>query len=189
MTEKILLGVLIGGAVGAGLGYFGKCSSGACPLTANPYRGAVYGAIMGTLIALSFSRTGTTERAGHTEEGKGSGISSMVHDVTDGTFEREVLNSALPVVVDMWAPWCGPCRKVSPVIEQLAEENAGKIKVFKMNVDDNMKAARRYDINGIPAVLFFKNGEQLEHLRIIGSRRKATYQKAIDKATNLAAGE
>lgn len=187
MIQKILLGVLIGGAIGAGLGYFGKCSSGACPLTANPYRGAIYGAIMGALIALSSWRTTTTQPA-YIEQRKES-VSGMVHDVTDETFEREVLHSALPVVIDMWAPWCGPCRMVSPVIEKLAEENADKIKVCKMNLDENMNAARRYGINAIPAVLFFKDGEELERLRIVGARPKAAYQEAMDEVAGLVAGD
>ena len=186
MIHKMFLGVLIGGAIGAALGYFGKCSSGACPLTANPYRGAVYGAIMGALIVLTSSRTRITEPP-YTEQSR-ENVTSMVHQVADESFQRDVLNSTLPVVIDMWAPWCAPCRMVSPVIEKLAEDNAGKIKVYKMNVDKNMKTARRYGINGIPAVLFFKDGKELKRLRIIGARRKATYQKAIDKATGLVAG-
>ena len=187
MIQKVLLGVLIGGAIGAGLGYFGKCSSGACPLTANPYRGAIYGAIMGALIALSLSRASPTAPA-YMEHGKHS-VSGMVHDVTDEGFDREVLHSALPVVIDMWAPWCGPCRMVSPVIKKLAEENADKMKVCKMNVADNMNVARRYGINAIPAVLFFKDGEELEHLRIVGARPKAAYQEAIDAVPGLVAGD
>ncbi len=187
MTQKVLLGLLIGGGIGAALGYFGKCSSGTCPLTANPYRGAIYGAVMGALIALAFARTPTTQPA-YTEEGK-KDVSDMPQNVTDDSFESEVLHSTLPVMIDLWAAWCGPCRMVSPVIEELAEENTDRIKVCKMNLGQNMNTARRYGINAIPAVLFFKDGKELEHLRIVGVRRKAAYQKAVDAATGLGAGD
>jgi len=187
MIQKIFLGLLIGGFIGAGLGYFGKCSSGTCPLTANPYRGAVYGAVMGVLIALTFSGTPTTQPA-HIEEGKES-ASDIVQNVTDDSFQSEVLHSTLPVMIDLWAPWCGPCRMVSPVMGQLAEGNAGSIKACKINLDQNVKVARRYRINAIPAILFFKDGEELERLRMVGVRPKAAYQKAIDAAIGLGAGD
>ena len=194
MILKILVGVLIGGALGAVLGYFGKCSSGACPLTANPYRGAVYGAVMGTVVAFAFSRGRTTEptraeRAPPAARETETSARNAVLDVTDQTFEQEVLNSTLPVMVDMWAPLCGPCRMVSPVIEELAKENGDRIKVCKLNVSQNQKTANRYGIQAIPSVLFFRDGEELQSLRIIGARRKADYQKAIGEAAGPAAGD
>jgi thioredoxin 1 len=104
-----------------------------------------------------------------------------VADVTDESFDAEVLKSAVPVLVDMWAPWCGPCRMVSPVIEQIAEANAGKIKACKLNVDENPETAGRFSINAIPTVLFFKDGREVERLRMVGVQPRATYQKAIDE--------
>ena len=106
-----------------------------------------------------------------------------VAEVTDDGFQAQVLQSDLPVMVDMWAPWCGPCRMVSPTIAELASENAGKIKACKMNVDENPGTAARFGITAIPTVLFFKGGQELEALRAIGARPKANYQAVIDKVT------
>jgi thioredoxin 1 len=109
-------------------------------------------------------------------------VAGNVVEVTDATFEGEVLKSDLPVMVDMWAPWCGPCRMVSPVIEQLAQENAGKVKCCKLNVDDSPATAGKYGINAIPTILFFAKGKEVERLRLIGVQPKAAYQKALDEA-------
>lgn len=104
--------------------------------------------------------------------------------VTDATFAAEVLKSDLPVVVDLWAPWCGPCRMVSPIIEQLAAENAGKVKVVKVNVDENTEMAGRYGVSAIPTVLVFKGGQELQRLRMVGVQTKAAYQKAMNDAAS-----
>jgi thioredoxin 1 len=79
--------------------------------------------------------------------------------VTDANFESEVLKSDKPVLVDFWAPWCGPCVQLSPVIDEIANAKAGTAKIVKLNVDENQQVAARYRINSIPALLFFKNGE------------------------------
>ncbi len=110
-------------------------------------------------------------------------MSEAVVEVTDDTFESEVLKSELPVAVDVWAPWCGPCRMVSPTIEQLASENSGKFKACKINVDGNQEVAIRYGIRAIPTVLFFRGGAEVQNLRMIGAQPKSEYQKAIDKLT------
>ncbi|MHC4479446.1 MAG: thioredoxin [Planctomycetota bacterium] len=107
-------------------------------------------------------------------------MSDSVAEVTDDTFEAEVLKADLPVLVDMWAPWCGPCRMVSPVIEQIAEENSGKIRACKVNVDASPETAGKFGINAIPTILMFKDGEEVERLRMIGAQPKDEYQKAVD---------
>jgi len=107
-------------------------------------------------------------------------MAGSVIEVTDAEFESVVLKSDVPVVVDFWAPWCGPCRMVSPIIEELAEENAGKVKTAKVNVDENSGAAGQYGITAIPTVLFFKDGKELSGKRITGARSKAQYQAVID---------
>ena len=86
----------------------------------------------------------------------------MVLDVTDGDFEGEVLKSDLPVVVDFWAPWCGPCRMIAPVAEKLAGEFEGKLKFCKLNVDENPQTAMRFQVMSIPLLLFFKGGQKVD---------------------------
>jgi thioredoxin 1 len=101
-------------------------------------------------------------------------------DVTDGTFETEVLKSEKPVLVDFWAPWCGPCRMVAPVVEELSEEYSDKVKFLKLNTDDNMNTAATYGIRSIPTLLMFKDGQPVD--QIVGFRPKGDLKQVIDKA-------
>ena len=104
---------------------------------------------------------------------------SNVGDVTDATFETEVLKSSLPVLVDFWAPWCGPCRAVAPVVDEIATDYNGKLKVLKLNTDENPKTAQSYRISGIPSLMVFKNGQPVE--QVVGAVPKTTLVSAIDK--------
>lgn len=101
-------------------------------------------------------------------------------DVTDATFQQEVLQSAVPVLVDFWAPWCGPCRVVSPIIDELAKEYEGKILVAKVNVDDNSQTASQYGIMSIPTIYIFKSGKPIKSM--VGAQGKESFKKAIDEA-------
>lgn len=98
---------------------------------------------------------------------------------TDANFSEEVLQSKIPVVVDFWAVWCAPCRIVSPVIEELAKEYEGNVKVGKLNVDENQNAAAKYGIMSIPTVMVFKNGEPVKTM--IGAQGKDRYKKEIEE--------
>ncbi|MFN3708352.1 thioredoxin [Microcella sp.] len=91
-------------------------------------------------------------------------------DVTDATFEAEVLKSEKTIMVDFWAPWCGPCRAVSPILDQIAAENADKIDIVKINVDDNPETAMKYQITSIPAMKVFQGGEVVKS--VIGAKPK-----------------
>jgi len=91
-------------------------------------------------------------------------------DVTDATFQAEVLEAEKPIMVDFWAEWCGPCRAVSPILDKIAEENADKLSIVKLNVDDNPEIAMKYGITSIPAMYVFKGGEVVK--RVIGAKPK-----------------
>ena len=104
---------------------------------------------------------------------------SNVGDVTDVTFEAEVLKSPIPVLVDFWAPWCGPCRAVAPVVDEIANEYKGRLKVLKLNTDENPKTAQSYRISGIPSLMVFKNGQPVE--QVVGAVPKSTLASAIEK--------
>ena len=104
---------------------------------------------------------------------------SSAAEVTDQSFEAEVIESPLPVLVDFWAPWCGPCRMVAPVVEKIAEEYDGKVKVLKMNTDENPQVASKYGIRSIPTLMIFKGGEQAD--MVVGAVPQKTLAETLDK--------
>ncbi len=102
----------------------------------------------------------------------------MAKEFTDANFQTEVLSSNNLSVVDFWAEWCGPCRAIGPVIEELATEYAGQVNIGKVNVDNNPSISMNYGITSIPAILFFKNGEIVD--KLVGAHPKGTFVKKID---------
>jgi thioredoxin 1 len=102
-----------------------------------------------------------------------------VKEVTDNDFEKEILNSDLPVLVDFWAPWCGPCKSIAPVLEELAKDYAGKMEFAKMNVDTNPHVPSQFEVRGIPNLIFFKSGQMIE--QIVGAVPKDQLVEAINK--------
>ena len=104
---------------------------------------------------------------------------SNVQAVGDDSFEHEVLQSTTPVLIDFWAPWCAPCRAIAPVVEELARDYEGKLKIVKMNVDDNPRTPSRYGVRGIPNLILFQGGQVRE--QIVGAVPKAQLVKAISK--------
>ena len=107
-----------------------------------------------------------------------------VLEFTDGNFSDEVLNATEPVLVDFWAPWCGPCRQLTPVIEELSDENTGSAKVGKVNIDENGECAQKFGVSSIPTVMLFKGGDVVE--RFVGVQPKARFQEALDSHKTLA---
>jgi thioredoxin 1 len=105
--------------------------------------------------------------------------------VTDATFEADVVKNELPVLVDFWAPWCGPCRMVAPIVEELSEEYSGKMSFFKMNTDENPAVPTKFGIRSIPTLLIFQGGELKG--QIVGFRPKNDLKKRIDEAIGASA--
>ena len=107
----------------------------------------------------------------------------MAIEVNDSEFETEVLQSEQPVLVDFWAPWCGPCRQIAPMIDEIASENEGSAKVVKVNIDESPQAAQSYGVTSIPTLMVFKGGEVVERF---GPQPKSKLQEALDSHKNLA---
>jgi thioredoxin 1 len=194
---RLLFGVLIGGAVGAVMGHFGKCSSGSCPLTANPLRGAIYGAVVGLLFALVLSappQEGATpsevktalpketivapdnEGTGTRERSENSGI---IHIDNKSDFEAKVLNASGICLVDLFSDRCPPCRMLAPTISSLADKYNGKVIVCKVNLDRAPAIAREYGVMAIPTVLIIKDGKEVK--RLVGLRPESEYANQLDK--------
>jgi len=152
---SLILSVLIGGGLGAALGYFGKCSTGACPLTANPWRGALYGALLGLMFHFASGRGGSATVNASTPN---------VSRIQESQFEAEVVQSTLPVVVDFYASWCGPCKILSPMLDELAGPFTNRVKFVKINVDEAPALAQRLEIQGVPTLVFFKGGKVVDRL-------------------------
>jgi thioredoxin 1 len=107
-------------------------------------------------------------------------MAGNVSEVTDNNFQAEVLESDVPVLVDFWAPWCGPCRMVAPVVEEIAAEKAGQLKVSKLNTDDNQQTAIQYNVLSIPTLIVFKNGQEVK--RVTGAYPKKRLEAEIEPA-------
>lgn len=103
----------------------------------------------------------------------------VIH-LTDDSFTAEIINSDLPAFVDFWAPWCGPCKMVGPIIEELAEEYDGKVKIAKLNVDENQKTPAQYGVRSIPTLIMFKDGKSIDQM--VGAVSKAKMEEMIKKA-------
>ncbi len=178
MFIKVIIGIVIGVALGALMGHFGKCSSGGCPLTANPYRGAIYGGVMGALFAFSFAGSSPSGATGAANAAAAES-SAIVHINSAADFETYVMNADQPCLADFYSDNCGPCRKLAPTIGKIAEKYAGRAVICKVSLDVAPDLAKPQGIRGIPAVLFFNKGEEVK--RIVGLRSQASYEKVLNK--------
>ncbi len=106
-------------------------------------------------------------------------MAGNVTEISDDSFEQEVLSSDIPVLIDFWAPWCGPCKSIAPILDELSSEYEGKLKIVKLNVDDNPTTPTKYSVRGIPNLVFFKGGQVVE--QIVGAVPKEQLSSAIDK--------
>ena len=181
----LIVGLLLGGGLGALMGYFGNCTTGTCPLTANPWRGGLVGAMIGGMFAFSAgSRSPGDQTAPSISEASvpavaQTGPTGPVHIGSAEAFDRVVQKANQPVLVDFYADWCGPCRMLAPIIEKLAKEYQGRVIVAKVNVDGLPAIASRYGIQGIPAVFVFDKGKEVQ--RLVGVQPQSAYAKVLDK--------
>lgn len=185
---QLVLGILIGGGLGALLGYLGRCSTGTCPLTANPWRGGFYGMIVGAVFALVVppsrpsANTSSFEGVAEATDTGSVAEAKVQHVVSTADFEDQVLQAELPVLVNFYSDSCPPCRMLGPTIEKLATSHAGRALVCKVNVNRLPQLAGRYGIRGIPAVLFFVGGD--EKNRLVGLQPEEAYISVLNKLTN-----
>lgn len=194
----------MGAGIGSVTGYFGKCSSGACPLTATPFRGAAYGGVLGLLLAIGMGSSGShdsghgaearTNPGGSTTQGLGAVAqqadervaAALVHIDGSSDFRTRILQAKVPSLVDFYSESCPPCRALGPTIDKLAERYRGRAVVSKVKLDGgkNGDLARRYGIRAIPAVLFFSDGKEIE--RYVGLREEADYAAVLDRLAEAA---
>lgn len=142
--------VLIGAGFGAILGYYGQCSSGTCPLTSTWWRGALYGGVLGLTFGVLSPGRSAAEMNTSTQH---------VTKVTQADFDKVLAAAMTPVVVDFYAPWCGPCKVLAPRIDEAAEQFDGKLKFIKVNIDEASGLVSRFNISGVPTVMFFDKGK------------------------------
>jgi thioredoxin 1 len=177
---SLILSVLIGSGLGAALGYFGKCSSGNCPLTANWWRGALYGALLGFLFHSVAGRNGS-----------GSAESTQnVKLIEEQEFGTEVTQAAGPVVVDFFATWCGPCKRLSPILDNLAGPLTNRVKFLKVDVDRSANLAKHFEVDGVPTLIFFKDGKVVD--KLVGLPTSEALKGKLEflaSSTGLAAGK
>ena len=204
MVVRILLGVLIGGAIGAVLGYFGKCSSGSCPLTANPYRGAVYGAVLGTLLTSVFwpksqenPRSSDVAHVNSESDLKQTVLkengSGLMESLTKDSFLQKVFNyeqnkewkfeGELPCIIDFYADWCGPCKMVEPILKELAQEYQGKLNIYRIDTQAQQELAATFGIQSIPSMLFVPLNDKPQ--MAIGALPKKALEKAIKEVLKV----
>ncbi len=170
---KIFVAVAIivcGAVIGGIIGYFGKCSSGQCPLTSTPWGGAIWGALMASALALSlFNRpaAAVADAPGIVKIGDTAQFTSLIKETQQ------------PILVDFYADWCGPCRSLAPEINKLSDEYSGRVTVAKVNIDQQSALAQQYQVSSIPCVIIFYQGK--EQTRLVGLNPYQNYTAELEK--------
>lgn len=168
---KIFAFVLIGALIGAVLGYVGKCASGTCPFTANPFRGAGFGALFGLLFGLSSYGNPFQKREAVPES------THIVHVADAAALDSLLAEAKVPVLLDFYADWCGPCRKLAPELSRLADQWGDGARVVKINVDKHRDLAGRFNVSGIPDIRVFVGG--VEKQKLVGYRSQMQLSKVL----------
>jgi len=172
MLLRLVLGILFGGSLGALMGYFGKCTTGACPLTANPFRGAIYGAVLGAVF--SSMLTVGNSAAKTDKENK-----NMVINLGSLEAFEKIRNSKGIYVVDFFAEWCYPCRLLAPVLDKIAEKYQGRVAFYKADINQLADLANDNGVEATPTVLIFKDGKEVR--RLIGLQQEKDYISILDR--------
>ncbi|HWQ93618.1 MAG TPA: thioredoxin [Clostridia bacterium] len=176
---SLAFAVFIGAALGAAWGYFGKCRSGTCPLTATWWRGALYGAVLGFVFHAVLGRN----------EPKTADSGQIIRLIQEQQFETEVTQTAGPVVLDFFATWCGPCKVLSPMLNDLAAPLTNRVRFFKVDVDQSPALAKRFEIQGVPTLVFFQDGKVVGNMVGLPARDALQRQlEALASPGGLAAG-
>jgi thioredoxin 1 len=167
---QIAAGLAIGGSLGALLGYTGKCSTGACPLTATPLRGSLYGGFLGVLFV-------TTLGGGRRAAYAGDGAALRIE--TREAFQTQVMETEQPVLVDFYSPHCPPCHRLAPIVDKLAEDYEGRAVVAKVDVQKLPQIAQQFGVYGTPTVVILQDGQEVT--RSVGLEREQAYAEQLDK--------
>jgi len=167
----LILSILVGAGAGAALGYFGQCRSGACPLMASWPRGAIFGALLGAMFHYGPGREIAGARALRDMDGPMQAVGAA-------GFEAEVLQSDVPVLVDFYATWCGPCKGLAPTLVRLAEAYQGRIRFVKVDVDKDAALASRFGVSAVPTLLLFRAGLPAETL--VGGLDERSLRSRLD---------
>ena len=170
MLKGIII-LLVGAGIGAAMGYFGKCNNGQCPLTANPLRGSLWGLCLALIIAYPMIMDSFRKPIPESE--------NVIHIKTPEELQQLIAGSGKVCLIDFYADWCGPCRRLAPVINQLADEFKGEVSIIKINVDKFSELAGKYGANSIPTVIITKDGKQVE--KVIGAGSFKKYSELLKK--------
>jgi thioredoxin 1 len=173
----LILSILVGAGLGGLMGYYGKCASGTCPLTATPGRGAIYGMVLGILFYSALGRNG----AGSAEQS-----TANVKLVNEAEFDSAIAQTSGPVVVDFFATWCGPCKRLGPMLDELAGPLTNQIKFLKVDVDRSGPIAERYRVQGVPTLVFLRDGKEID--RQVGLNSKDDLHARLASLISPAAG-